>query len=463
MTDIYARKRQRRRLIVIVFILLPLAIHAVWDQVESTLLARAIGDLRGRGEPVNVAARKAALPTPDQRQAAALYAAAADLALHQMRDDGYRMTRKDVENPATDPRLDAAGLQAFLSRAQSALDLLASANALDFNGFGSIAPEFYENQSALEGLSGVNNLQADILSAGGEGDRAADVLVRSARMQRTFTIAFYRSLARSRLFGSLRILLGHGLPSDAALQRLHAAFETWPDDDGLYSELQTKRAALLGTFWPHPADGSWALRPLQGYRGGAGQAVAFVAFRPVLTHAMRRQFGSFEEALAVAREPWPAKLESARALAQKYRLDVSRPPSGRGLVRQIADPSFGVWQLAYALPAAGTNLAIHRTSIAALAVERFRRANAGQAPRSLEELVPAYLAAVPMDPFDGKPLKYKLDAGGYVIYSVDRDRADDGGVLYGHGSGVAGRPPERRDLGIRIPFISNTLTSRSTP
>lgn len=26
-----------------------------------------------------------------------------------------------------------------------------------------------------------------------------------------------------------------------------------------------------------------------------------------------------------------------------------------------------------------------------------------------------------------------------------------------------GRPPERRDLGIRIPLISDTLTSRSTP
>lgn len=236
----------------------------------------------------------------------------------------------------------------------------------------------------------------------------------------------------------------------------------WPDDDGLHSELQATRALRLGTFWPHPVDGSWALRPQQGFRGGTGQALAFVAFRPLLTHAMRRQFESFQEALAVAREQWPAKLDSARALAQNYHVDLSRPPSGRGLVRQIADPSFGVWQLAYALPAAGTNLALCRTSIAALAIERFRRANAGQAPASLDELVPTYLAAVPMDPFDGKPLKYKLDADSYVVYSVDRDRADDGGVLYGHGTGAAGRAPVRRDLGIRVLLVPKTLTSRST-
>lgn len=449
-------------MILIVLILLPLAIHAVWDQVESTLLARAIAELRRRGEPVDVAARGAALPTSEQRHVAALYAAAANLALHQIRDDGYRMTRKDVENPANDPRLDAAGLEAFLLRAQSALDLLASASALDFNGFGSIAPEFHENQSALQALSGINNLQTDVLSAAGEGDRAADVLVHSARLQRTFTIAFYRSLARARLFGSLRILFGRTSPSDAAIQRIQAAVETWPDDDGLHSELQAARALRLGTFWPHPADGSWALRPQQGFRGGPGQALAFVAFRPALTHAMRRQFGSFEEALAVAREQWPAKLGSARALAQKYHVDVSRPPSDRGLVRRIADPSFGVWQLAYALPPAGTNLAMRRTSIAALAIERFRRANGGQSPPSLDTLVPAYLTAVPLDPFDGKPLKYTQDADGYVIYSVDRDRADDGGVLYGHGAGVVGAP-ERRDLGIRVPLIPKTLTIRRTP
>jgi hypothetical protein len=39
------------------------------------------------------------------------------------------------------------------------------------------------------------------------------------------------------------------------------------------------------------------------------------------------------------------------------------------------------------------------------------------------------LAAVPLDPFDGAPLRYKQLADGVVIYSVGTDQVDDGGKL----------------------------------
>jgi hypothetical protein len=450
------RSRLRRRLVIAVVILLPLAIHAVWDQVESTLLVRAIADIARRGEPVNVVDRGRPLATPEQRQSASLYAAAALLARHY---DDYLTARKDIEIPGSDPRLDQARLDGYLSRAEPALHLLNAATPLDFKGFSSIAPELHTNQSSLEGLSVINDLQADILSARGEGDAAADVLVRSIRLQRAITIPFYRSNASSRLYGSIRTLLKRGNPSEASLQRLQAAFDAWPDEDGAVENLQRHRAEILGGFWPHPIDRSWALRPQLVYRSGAAATTAFVVFRPLATHALRRQFGPFEEALAVARQPWPGKLDSARVLAQKYDVDLSRPPSRRTFIQRTTDvitqvitPSFGAWQLAYVLPLAGTNLAMRRTAIAALAIERFRRAHAGQAPPSLDALVPAYLAAVPLDPYDGTPLKYKLDADSYVVYSVDRDRANDGGALYGHGSGVNGPGPQRRDIGIRVPL-----------
>ena len=68
-----------------------------------------------------------------------------------------------------------------------------------------------------------------------------------------------------------------------------------------------------------------------------------------------------------------------------------------------------------------------RTARTALAVEQFRQAN-GRLPKTLDELVPAYLSAVPLDPFDGKPLRYKLLDKGYVVYSIGRDEIDDGGA-----------------------------------
>ena len=63
-----------------------------------------------------------------------------------------------------------------------------------------------------------------------------------------------------------------------------------------------------------------------------------------------------------------------------------------------------------------------------LAIERYRLAHTGQFPESLDGLVPAYLPAIPSDPFDGKPLRFKRRESGYIVYSVGPDTVDDGGL-----------------------------------
>jgi hypothetical protein len=70
--------------------------------------------------------------------------------------------------------------------------------------------------------------------------------------------------------------------------------------------------------------------------------------------------------------------------------------------------------------------ALMELATTALALERFRR-DRGRLPGNLAELTPQFLAAVPTDPFDGAPLRYRLLERGYVIYSVDADGRDDGG------------------------------------
>ncbi len=64
----------------------------------------------------------------------------------------------------------------------------------------------------------------------------------------------------------------------------------------------------------------------------------------------------------------------------------------------------------------------------ALAIERHRLAHEGRMPWSLEELVPAYLPAVPHDLFDNQPLRFNLLPIGYVLYSLGADGVDDGGL-----------------------------------
>jgi hypothetical protein len=76
---------------------------------------------------------------------------------------------------------------------------------------------------------------------------------------------------------------------------------------------------------------------------------------------------------------------------------------------------------------AGRCDAMIRDSQTAIAVERYQLAN-GTLPKQLSDLVPALLSAVPSDPFDGKPLRYKTLGKGYIVYSVGEDREDNGGV-----------------------------------
>jgi hypothetical protein len=72
------------------------------------------------------------------------------------------------------------------------------------------------------------------------------------------------------------------------------------------------------------------------------------------------------------------------------------------------------------------NIAQLLTARVGLAIERYRLA-AGKLPDALADLVPAYLDAVPKDPFDGNELRYKKLEAGYVVYSIGEDLSDDGG------------------------------------
>ena len=72
-----------------------------------------------------------------------------------------------------------------------------------------------------------------------------------------------------------------------------------------------------------------------------------------------------------------------------------------------------------------TSWAAARAILAVLA----HRAEKGALPESLQALVPEYLEAVPIDPFDGKELRYS--AAKQMVYSVGADGVDAGGSMEG--------------------------------
>jgi hypothetical protein len=63
-----------------------------------------------------------------------------------------------------------------------------------------------------------------------------------------------------------------------------------------------------------------------------------------------------------------------------------------------------------------------------IALERHRLAE-GRLPGDLKELVPAYLAELPLDPYDGKPLRYRIQPDGSpLLWSIGSDLVDEGGL-----------------------------------
>jgi hypothetical protein len=69
-----------------------------------------------------------------------------------------------------------------------------------------------------------------------------------------------------------------------------------------------------------------------------------------------------------------------------------------------------------------------RCAYVAMALERYRRDH-GRWPDTLDALVPNYLTAVPADPQDGKPLRFKRRPDGVVVYWIGLDGTDDGGNI----------------------------------
>jgi len=74
------------------------------------------------------------------------------------------------------------------------------------------------------------------------------------------------------------------------------------------------------------------------------------------------------------------------------------------------------------------------------------RADRGKYPGKLEDLVPKFFAELPKDMFNASEMHYRLEGGGYLLYSVGVNGKDDGG------KGIDGRKEgeDRDDMAVRV-------------
>jgi hypothetical protein len=184
------------------------------------------------------------------------------------------------------------------------------------------------------------------------------------------------------------------------------------DQDGLTT-------ALVGGRCVYDNLASSSLASIAGARSICPPLVARAVYKLTPLRAADRLAILLERTalVKVSRTPFPARLAAYKAWSDSHKKCWSE--SFLGL-------SLGTSGDVIILDA--TTVALLRAARAALAVERFRSAK-GSLPESLDALVPEFIAAIPLDPFDGNPVSYRRTDKGYVTYSIGEDRRDDGGRM----------------------------------
>jgi hypothetical protein len=166
-----------------------------------------------------------------------------------------------------------------------------------------------------------------------------------------------------------------------------------------------------------------------------GAVLGRVLGQPWLERQMRRRAETLSTVIAVLDQPWP---ERAGAAARVYEA-LSSPPSELlrrpdvTMSKQIVD-----------------DLALVRVARTVVAIERYRREHGETMPARLDDLVPGYIDAVPVDPYSGRRLLFRTEPRSYAVYSLGPNRRDDSGDFTLLRFAQAAR--EFRDLGMRIQY-----------
>ena len=433
-----------RRIAIVAFaILVPVAAYSFWDYIEIRRLVREIERIRDKGEPVTE--QQARLLTAGAPPGAgSYYMAGAVLALHSSPYGVMTPIRERLAQPKVDRESllqIASPLLQLVQESRDPLLLADKAAGLPFNGFPA-GTEFSYRTSGLLNLSELITARTLNLSLTGNGDAAVDSVMSALQIRRAL-----RDL-RWLPFRALHVasVLSLSQPSPEALGRLQVALEAEDRPEQQLQGFLRDRASYIETIWSRyygasPAAPRHYSLPMR--------SITETVLRPWFTHRAVHVLRVWAELVDVARLPWPQKAQAGAAAREKYRAESDGRPS---YYFGMASPALPVAMFNQAVDAA--TLIVDRCSKVAVAIERFRR-DRNALPGALGELVPQYLASVPVDPYSGGPLLFRSADGAYTIYSIGPNQKDDSGDLTSELERAVQRGWGRRviggaDVGVRV-------------
>jgi ABC-type transport system involved in multi-copper enzyme maturation permease subunit len=209
---------------------------------------------------------------------------------------------------------------------------------------------------------------------------------------------------------ALERALAQGAPSESELVRLQRMLEEEEREPLLIRAYRSERAFFHETM---EQIRSGKLKVSQFAPGGPAQDLALAASAKTAHPWGLRHLNRLVE---LERLPLHEQIAAGAELDAEVK-------KGPWIYQQLSPSTFSV-NAAYR-----RSLTWMRSAIAAVAAERFRRQQ-GRWPTSIEEMVPAFLAAVPLDPRDGEPLRMRRLEDRIVIYSIGDDGQDNGGKIH---------------------------------
>lgn len=447
----YPWRRNHRRLLLIVFCFfgtVALALAMLNWRGES-VLQKQIAAIRAKGEPITPDDLEKHHPAPPKEEnAAETYGKAGESLKTVLSDQKYRAQLGKVSD--TPPQTHFSEelhrwMEGYLADHADALRILHEAEKkptarydLELGkGFNAPLPNLLQ----LRGSAQLLQLEAYVAAEDGDGARATEAILAALAMDSPMRSApilimqMMRQALRSMACSTVRRVLPMTTFSEEQLAKMQRAMAKTDDPGALTNAFIGERAMGLVAF-DHPQQILPQIQQADQWLPGASSLAAGLVRLSMAANGDRERYLRFmTEMIDASRHP----THEALPMMERMGMGASSQRSFLPSVTDMILPNLSRCENQVARCDADL-----RCAEAALAVERYRLAN-GRPPENAADLVPAFLPNLPLDPFDGQPLRYITDEQGYAFYSVGENRVDDGGA------DVAGR---NLDVVFRVTCLS---------
>ncbi len=409
---------------VVVLVVLALIARSIINYVAARKMQTAISQIEADGDPVTFDDLDALMPKVDARQdAGRLYDAATVLLL-----EFDRQKYMDIFHDAMDSWPIKKPADSILNEIETVLhdnhrvfELVDEGAAISNCRYDLQAQHGFDK--ALKTLSRFRyaaqliSLRTRYLAFQGETEQAVDSAVASLAFPRAFDrqpiiIAYLvQSAIESLACADVIDLLEIAQLDDASLRKLQNAINRIDRIEMLGKSLRADRVVAIGmyrnTFIP------------SGFSNQMG-----IYATPGSAYLIAGQLEDQRNYIKAADQPWPKAFEDIKAYKPQSLFGANLAGSLTSVAQQT-----------------GRKITTTRATLTAVMIERYRLANA-EYPKSLQQLVPQYTDAVPVDPFTGKELLYRLNEDSYTVYGVGENCKDDGGDILDHKKSL--------DWGVRV-------------